>query len=151
MPLEQALRATEIALLIITFSLAVFGAYKLGTVVLHDWLQMPQARAANSDKAAQQSPRRKIDEKVYYAMTHPTVPIRSLKDVTQDELYIAIMKANRVELEYRSFFEPMGNYRDEEAKAMVLKDFFEFGWSGLSEWEERDGVLCISVNWCFVG
>ena len=29
MPLERALRATEIALLIITISLAVFGAYNL--------------------------------------------------------------------------------------------------------------------------
>ena len=145
------MRATEIALLIITISLAVFGAYKLGTLVLNDWLQKPTARAANPNNAAQQNPKRKIDEKVYYAMTHPTVSIRSLKDITQDDLYVAIMNADRVELEYRSFFEPMGRYKDEEAKAMVLKDFFEFGWSGLSEWEVRDGVLCVSVNWCFVG
>lgn len=151
MPLEQALRAIEIALLITTISLAFLGAYNLGNFILNDRLQKPRVQVANFDKVAQHNPMRKIDEKIYHAMTHPTVPIRSVKDITQDELYIALMKANRVELEYRSFFEPMEKYKDDEAKAIVLRDFFEFGWSGLTEWEERDEVLNISVNWCFVG
>ena len=90
-----------------------------------------------------------LDEKVYMG-GHGRM--WSVRDMMEQPIYEAILKADRIELDYNSWFkEQSGHFSNGEARKKIMDDLIQHGYAGMSEVEERDGVLYVQISWCFVG
>lgn len=89
-----------------------------------------------------------IEDKIYWG---GHMARWSLSDVLEGEDFKLICLAEAVEFERKGFHTELQKYSGPQARYEALKELLTHGSLGLADIEERDGVLHVTANWCFVG